>query len=96
MVNPSKVIGLRHSEHSITLYALSTCIWCKRTKKLLNDLGLPYEFINVDELSGQDKAEVLEELAKFNPGRTFPTMVIDNSKSIVGFKENQIREALLR
>ena len=29
----------------ITLYALSTCGWCKKTKKLLDDLGVEYHYI---------------------------------------------------
>ena len=94
MVTPNKAIGIKHSEHSIMLYALSTCIWCKKVKRLLGNLGLPYEFIDVDELSGWDEAEVMEELEKFNPRRTFPTIVIDGSKCIVGFKEDEIRKAV--
>ena len=94
MVNPSKVIGKRNKGHSIMVYALSTCVWCKKTKKLLNSLDLSYEFIDVDELSGQDKAEVLKEVEKFNPSCTFPTVVIDGSECIVGFKQDQLERAL--
>jgi arsenate reductase-like glutaredoxin family protein len=30
----------------------------------------------------------------WNPAASFPTIVIDNQRSIVGFKEDEIREAL--
>src|SRR5512139_2692142 len=36
----------------ITLYALSTCIWCKKTKDLLSDLGAKYDYAYVDLLKG--------------------------------------------
>ena len=95
MVARNKVTGIKPSEHSIMLYALSTCVWCKKVKRLLDNLGLPYEFIDVDGLSGGDKTEVINEVKEFNPLCTFPTMVIDGEKCIVGFKEDQIKEALL-
>jgi len=38
----------------IMLYALSTCPWCKKTKKLLDDLGVEYYYEDVDFLGGDD------------------------------------------
>ena len=95
MVTPNKVTGKENSEHDIMLFTLSTCVWCKKTKKLLDNLGLSYKFIDVDKLSGQDKAEVMKEVKKFNPQCTFPTMVVDDSKCVVGFKEDQIKRTVI-
>ena len=94
MVTRNKVSGIKRSEHSIMLYALSTCVWCRKVKRLLDNLGLPYEYIYVDQLTERDKSEVIDEVKVFNPLCTFPTMVIDGEKCIVGFKEEQIKEAL--
>jgi glutaredoxin len=78
----------------IVLYALSTCVWCKKTKTLLNSLGVAYSFIDVDMLPKVDKDKVVEEVKKFNPVCTFPTIVIDDEKCIRGYKEDEIRQAL--
>jgi len=78
----------------ITLYAISTCVWCKRTKKLLGDLGVRYNYIFVDQLDKKTRNEVEEEVIKWNPRCSFPTVVINNEKAIVGFQEDEIREAL--
>lgn len=78
----------------IKLYAISTCVWCKRTKKLLGDLGVEYSFIFVDQLDRKIRDEVEEEVTKWNPRCSFPTMVINNEKAIVGFQETEIKEAL--
>jgi glutaredoxin len=78
----------------VVLYALSTCVWCKRTKSLLNHLGVMYEFIFVDKLEGAEKDRAMEEMRKFNPKCSFPTLVIGGDKCIIGFKEDEIREAL--
>ena len=32
----------------VKLYALSTCVWCGKTKDLLNELGIEFKFIYVD------------------------------------------------
>lgn len=80
----------------IRLYALSTCIWCGKTKKLLDELNAGYDFVDVDLLDHEDQQEALEEIKKYNPGGGFPTMVIDDSESIIGFNEAKIREKLAR
>lgn len=78
----------------LVLYALSTCIWCKKTKNLLADLGIEYYYIDVDLLEGADKNQTTEELKTWNPLSSFPTLVINNEKCIVGFNETKIKEEL--
>jgi len=78
----------------ILLYALSTCIWCKMTKEFLDKLGVEYSFVYVDLLEGKDKDKSTEDIKKWNPMCSFPTMVINDKKCIVGFKEKEIKEAL--
>jgi glutaredoxin len=78
---------------TIMLYALSTCIWCKKTKALLDSLGVEYSYEYVDLLSDNDRKAVLDTVKKWNPACNFPTLVIDDKKCIVGFREDEIREA---
>ena len=78
----------------VMLYTLSTCVWCKRTKALLKELGIAYDYIDVDLLSGSEEDEVVKEIKKYNPDCSFPTLVINDSQCIVGFKEDEILEAL--
>jgi glutaredoxin-like protein NrdH len=85
---PGKKIG------DIKIYALSTCPWCKKTKKLLDDLGVDYYFEDVDLLTGEDRHNALAIVKKWNPSSSFPTIVINDSKCIVGFKEAEIKESL--
>lgn len=76
------------------LYALSTCIWCQKTKKLLHELGVEFDYIDVDLTSGSDQEEIMAEVRKYNPNGSFPTIVINDSQCIKGFQETEIREAL--
>jgi glutaredoxin len=78
----------------ILLYALSTCIWCKMTKEFLDKLGVEYSFIYVDLLKGKDKDKVTDDIKKWNPMCSYPTMIINDKSCIVGYKEKEIKEAL--
>jgi glutaredoxin-like protein NrdH len=81
------------SEPNVKLYTLSTCSHCKSTKKLLNECTVKYEFVDVDLLEGDERKAILEDVKKFNPKCSFPTIIIGD-KVIVGHKEDQIKEAL--
>lgn len=76
------------------LFALSTCGWCAKTKDLLRQMGVAFDFVYVDLLEGQDQDEAMQAVEKWNPNGSFPTLVINNSRSIIGFREQEIREAL--
>jgi glutaredoxin-like protein NrdH len=77
----------------IILYALSTCVWCKKTKKLLTELGVEFYYVYVDLLEGYEQSTVLDEMKRHNPVCSFPTLVIDDKTCIIGYKEEKIREA---
>jgi glutaredoxin-like protein NrdH len=78
----------------VMLYALSTCIWCRKTRQLLTDLGIEYDYTYVDLLQGEDRENTMAMVEKWNPDGSFPTMVLNDDKCIVGFKEQEIKEAL--
>jgi glutaredoxin len=60
---------------------------------LLGNCGVKYEFTNVDQLDGEERKAILEDVRKFNPRCSFPTIVIGETV-IIGFKEEEIRSAL--
>jgi glutaredoxin-like protein NrdH len=77
----------------VNIYTLSTCGHCKAAKKFLTDQGIPYTYKDVDLLSGDQRRETIEEVKKYNPACSFPTILI-GGKVIVGFNEPALREAL--
>ena len=81
------------SEKGVKMYTLSTCSHCKATKKFLSDCEVRYDFVDVDLLEGDERQAIIEDVKKFNPRCSFPTIII-GEKVIVGFKEEEIREAL--
>ena len=81
------------SDKSVKIYSLSTCSHCKSTKKFLSDCSVMYDFVDVDLLEGEERKAILEDVKKFNPRCSFPTIIIGD-KVVVGFKEKEIKEAL--
>jgi len=79
---------------NVKLYALSTCGWCKKTKQLLDTNGVEYDLVYVDLLEGDEREAVLAEVRKWNPRTSFPTVVVNESESVAGFKEERLRELL--
>jgi glutaredoxin len=77
----------------VKIFTLSTCSHCKATKKFLNENGITFEFIDVDQVQGTQRENILKEVVKYNPQRSFPTIIIGD-RIIIGFKEDDIREAL--
>jgi len=78
----------------VMLYALSTCGWCKKAKALLAKLKVAYDYIFIDMLEGKERNIVYEEMQKYNPRGSFPTIVINDNIIIAGFDEEKILKEL--
>lgn len=78
----------------LMLYSISTCPWCQKTKQLLADLGLEYYYEDADTLVDSSRHDVMADVERWNPKRSFPTIVVDNSRCIIGYQENELRKLL--
>ncbi len=78
----------------IMLYAISTCVWCKKVKRLLNGLSVDYNYVDVDLLDEEEKAIAEEEVIKWNSLCSFPTLVINNEECVVGYDEEEIKRKI--
>jgi len=88
-----RVPGPRN-EHHIAFYGLSTCIWCKRTRRFLENQGVEFDYIYVDLLQGEEREEALAQVRRWNRVVSFPTIIVDNSRCVIGYRPEEIKEAL--
>lgn len=92
------MIKLTHVEGKnkgqVVLYALSTCGWCHKAKKLLSDLGVAYDYVDVDLLDENNTKEAEQIVKKWNPDESYPTIVINDKISITAYNMDKIKEAL--
>jgi len=77
----------------VMLYALSTCSHCRNTKRFLDDNHIVYDYVYVDQASGDERKALIEEVKQYNANLTFPTLIIGD-KVIIGFREDDIKGAL--
>jgi glutaredoxin len=81
--------------HRLTVYALSTCAFCKKSMRFLEEKGLSYRYVYLDQLDLDLKREVKGELkSKFDNLPVFPVLTIDETEALSGFTEEKWSERL--
>ena len=78
---------------TVKMFTLSTCGHCRAAKQFMGEHAIAHEFTDVDLLTGNERQSTLNEVRKFNPRCSFPTILVGN-RVIVGFNEKELREAL--
>jgi glutaredoxin-like protein NrdH len=89
----SKVSGKKNT-HKVTLYALSTCVWCKMTKQFLSDNSIEFEFVDVDLLDDEEKSKAHTAITSKGGILSYPTTIVDEKIVITGFRKDKLTEAL--
>lgn len=88
-----KVPG-ENNNHKVLMYAISTCGWCQRAKRLLRDHNIEYEYVDVDLCSDEDREEIMNDILGRGGHLSYPTIIVDDRMLINGLQEDRIREAL--
>jgi glutaredoxin len=78
----------------VRLFALSTCGWCQRAKSFLESHQVAYECFDVDLMEGEAKEAARAEVAKVNPRRSYPTIVVGEDGVVLGFDEDKLKDLL--
>jgi glutaredoxin len=84
----------KNSRHKVLMYAISTCAWCKMTKKFLKENDVEYEYVDVDLTSDEDHEKIRNEIRSLGAEPSYPTLIVDDKTVITGFQKDRIREAL--
>ncbi len=85
------VVG-KKDKHAVTVFTLSTCQWCKKCKRYLNDKEIKYRYIDVDKINPEQKSKILEFLRENYQSRiSYPFLVCDD-KFVVGYNPSQYDE----
>ncbi len=78
---------------TIKLFALSTCPYCRMTKKYLEENAVTFEVLDVDLLEGDERQDAIAEVKSLSGGTSFPVLVVDGD-IIVGFNKTAIKDRL--
>ena len=84
----------KKKDKKVFMYALSTCIWCKKTKQLLKDMEVDYTYEDVDNLTGDAEQKAIDDIVKRTGKELYPTIIIDNKVAISGYKPDEVKKEL--
>jgi glutaredoxin len=93
MMDTTKVEGEK-KDHKVLMYAISTCAWCKMTKKYLKDNKVEYEYVDVDLCNDKDREAIRRDIVKRGGEPNYPIIIVDDKVMINGFRKDRINEAL--
>ena len=77
----------------VKLYALSTCPYCRMTRRYLDENNVEYDVTEVDLLEGKEKDDAAAEVRRISGGASFPVVLVGD-EVIVGFNKARIKELL--
>lgn len=92
--------GLTHvdgpsADRKLVLLALSTCGFCKRAIRFLNDNGFSYSYIYVDKMEPEVKEQLKEEFrGSFTERLLYPALIINETEVLTGFIEADWKNSL--
>ena len=76
------------------MYTLHTCRHCVHLKDFLEANGIAHHLVYVDDFEDPARREVMATLRTYNPRGSFPTLVLPDGRTAVGFRESLVRELL--
>lgn len=75
-------------------YTLSTCPYCKRTKKFFADHHIPFAWIDYDLANKEDQVKIAQEIKAYSGGGiSFPYVVIGDTV-VMGHNPDRYRALL--
>jgi len=95
---PGEVVNIDGEKQTsdIFMLALSTCQWCNKGKKWLQDNSYKYRYIDVDKVAFDDKREFKRAVSKyFNTMVRYPFLIVDGDKFYAGFNIDNWKEMFL-
>jgi glutaredoxin-like protein NrdH len=91
----AKMVHVTGENHGLViLVGRTTCPWCMKTKELLANMSVDYYWIDLNLLDGAETAQVLEAVKVCGQTNSVPILLINGDTCILGYQEEQIREAL--
>lgn len=77
----------------VMMFTLSTCPWCKKTKKWFNDNNIPFDFVDYDLAGVDEQKRIQEKVTAEHMSLSFPIVYIDDIV-IQGYNPDRYSNAL--
>jgi len=77
----------------VFMYTLSTCPWCRKTKKYFADHNIPFTYVDYDLQSVEQQEKIEDEMKKRGGALSFPWVLIGD-ELVVGWNPAKYDELL--
>ncbi|CAG0987228.1 hypothetical protein ANRL2_02913 [Anaerolineae bacterium] len=61
----------------VSMYTLSTCPWCRKTKKFFTERNIPFDYIDYDLADDETQKRILTDMERHGAS-AFPYVMIEN------------------
>ena len=78
---------------NVSMYTLSTCPWCRKTKQYFKDHNIPFDYVDYDLQSVQEQEKIEQEMKKRGGALSFPWVLIGDDL-VVGWNPAKYDELL--
>lgn len=89
----TKIPG-ENNKHRVVMYAISTCIWCRKAKMFLANNNVEYEYIDIDRSSQKDREAIRADILRRGGRLLYPTIIVDDKVLLTNPTETVLREVL--
>jgi len=79
--------------HKISMYTLSTCPWCRKTKKFFHDRNIPFDYVDYDLAGEDEQSRIASEMMKYTGHIAFPLVKIGDAV-VIGFNPERYEQLL--
>ena len=77
----------------VSMYTLSTCPWCRKTKKYFTDHKIQFKYVDYDLASVQEQEKIEQEMRSRGGPLSFPWVLIGDDL-VVGWNPAKYDELL--
>jgi glutaredoxin len=77
----------------VLMYTLSTCPWCKKTKKFFTEHMVPFEFVDYDLQTPERQQQIEKEMKGRGERMSFPWVLI-GEELVVGWDPERYEKLL--
>jgi glutaredoxin len=78
--------------NNVRMYTLSTCPWCKKTKKFFKDHKIPFEYTDYDLADDETREKILNEMRQHG-ANGFPYVKIGDN-IVVGYNPEEYSQLM--
>jgi len=85
----------KNDSQDVHVISLSTCQWCKKAKRWLDERGIKYRYVDVDRIEMNEKSQILQFLRDtYKPERISYPILICNDNFVVGYNPGKYEELI--